>query len=622
LVMAGARITAPDRRGWTPLQKARTVQLQTILKTPVSEEARRIFQEELASLRAPILTPAERMSKIYFDKGMLDFTERVEDGFYDAGRNAEFAPFAELERKPNVREVILADAERDPRLYEIRDKAREMLRALPDLEIRIRMLAMYVSNVMGGIQVDDVAESNEISKLSSAVLTHIKQTLGSNVVPLGCVTHGLCRHRALLYKYLCDYADIPCRLIRGAYENSSHAWNVVLLGRKHYLVDVMHDPMALYAEESEEAQNYRRTARVGGRHTAIGGIGGSSLRLPKHLISAHNRHVPLRDFRRAEVVLFEKLGSGSFGSVYRCSLDGFTCAVKIMNLPAPAPGSVGVVDEDMHYIKQEISLLEGLKHDNIVTYLGHDVIEHFSASDHHFDNNIHINNNNQNQKNNYRHDNNNNDNFINHVNINSFDNLSMNSGRTIHIFMEYFPISLSGLIKHQREKVKKRMSAQHIKFYALEVAKGIHYLHSLQPPILHRDIKSSNVLVALDEHGNPKKVKLCDFGVSKMLAGTLVARTIVGTPGWIAPEVEKSNQNGYTEKADVWSYGMFLFELLTLERPKPMMSGSGGGGRLSVPTDLEPSLQAVAELMHSCTRSDPRDRPLTQAIVFALSTMI
>lgn len=47
--------------------------------------------------------------------------------------------------------------------------------------------------------------------------------------------------------------------------------------------------------------------------------------------------------------------------MYRCSLNGFTCAVKVMNFENK---------DDMYYIKQEISILESLKHDNIVTYLG------------------------------------------------------------------------------------------------------------------------------------------------------------------------------------------------------------------------------------------------------------
>lgn len=44
-------------------------------------------------------------------------------------------------------------------------------------------------------------------------------------VPLGCVTHGVCRHRAVLYKYLCDFCHIPCRLVRGACDSVHHAWN-------------------------------------------------------------------------------------------------------------------------------------------------------------------------------------------------------------------------------------------------------------------------------------------------------------------------------------------------------------------------------------------------------------
>lgn len=49
-------------------------------------------------------------------------------------------------------------------------------------------------------------------------------------------------------------------------------------------------------------------------------------------VQPHYRYIPLRDFRRADLELYEKLGSGSFGSVYRCSMNGFTCAVKIMSL--------------------------------------------------------------------------------------------------------------------------------------------------------------------------------------------------------------------------------------------------------------------------------------------------
>lgn len=422
---------------------------------------------------------------------------------------------------------------------------------------------MFVSNLMGGTQIDEIAAPNEIVKLTDQVISYVKEVLQSNVVPLGCITHGVCRHRAIMYKYLCDFCGIPCRLVRGAYDDVHHAWNVVLLGSKCYLVDIMHDPMAIYAEESPEAQNYARMGRVSGQLAPIGGIGGSSVRIAPQLTTPNYRYIPLRDFRRAELELYEKLGSGSFGSVYRCSLNGFTCAVKIMTL-----GDTTTDADNNYYIKQEISILESLRHDNVVTYLGHDVKE--------------------------------------------------DSGRrVIHLFMEYFPLSLSSVIKHQREQTKKPLSPAAVRTYALEVAKGMHYMHSLAPPILHRDIKSSNVLVALDEHGNPKKVKLCDFGVSKLLEGTDVARTMVGTPGWIAPEVLKNSQSGYTDKADVWSYGMFLNELLTLERPKLTP-----GHSLQPPTNVERALLPVVDLMMACVRLMPSQRPSSPDIIFRLSTLI
>ena len=61
--------------------------------------------------------------------------------------------------------------------------------------------------------------------------------------------------------------------------------------------------------------------------------------------------------------------------------------------------------------------------------------------------------------------------------------------------MEYFPLSLSSVIKHQREQTKKPLSPAAVRTYALEVAKGMHYMHSLAPPILHRYHKKKTLLL-------------------------------------------------------------------------------------------------------------------------------
>lgn len=79
----------------------------------------------------------------------------------------------------------------------------------------------------------------------------------------------MCRHRALLYKYLCDRSGIDCELRRGTYTPSPaecaggesvneqpHAWNVIRLGMNLYVVDIMHEPTQLYCASSEKAKRY------------------------------------------------------------------------------------------------------------------------------------------------------------------------------------------------------------------------------------------------------------------------------------------------------------------------------------------------------------------------------
>lgn len=92
-----------------------------------------------------------------------------------------------------------------------------------------------------------------------------------------------------------------------------------------------------------------------------------------------------------------------------------------------------------------------------------------------------------------------------------------------------------------------------------DVAKGAAFLHGCRPPIIHRDLKSHNVL--LDEHWN---CKLCDFGLARLKSlNSDMSR--VGTPQWMAPEVLR--EESYTESADVYSFGVLVWELVTLRAP-------------------------------------------------------
>ncbi|KAF3450655.1 hypothetical protein FNV43_RR06744 [Rhamnella rubrinervis] len=95
---------------------------------------------------------------------------------------------------------------------------------------------------------------------------------------------------------------------------------------------------------------------------------------------------------------------------------------------------------------------------------------------------------------------------------------------------------------------------------AMDAAQGLEYLHSgCKPPIIHRDVKTSNILLA-----DNFQSKLADFGLSRVFptdAGTHVSTNVVGTPGYLDPEYYVTNW--LNEKSDVYGFGVVLLEIIT-----------------------------------------------------------
>lgn len=128
----------------------------------------------------------------------------------------------------------------------------------------------------------------------------------------------------------------------------------------------------------------------------------------------------------------------------------------------------------------------------------------------------------------------------------------------LNIIMEYCDGGdLSHLLNNQM-KAGKMPSEEKIWKFFIQISLGIAYIHNKK--ILHRDLKTLNIFLTKDD-----KVKIGDLGVAKVLNQTNFARTFVGTPYYLSPEI--CEEKPYNEKSDVWALGCILYEMVTCKHP-------------------------------------------------------
>jgi serine/threonine protein kinase len=264
------------------------------------------------------------------------------------------------------------------------------------------------------------------------------------------------------------------------------------------------------------------------------------------------------------------LGRGANGAVFAVLLkDGSTIAMKEVHLM----GSEDEIRAQMNEVEREMDLLSRLHHDNLVTYYGV-----------------------------------------------TCDRAQL----LVKLFMENVTGgSLGAMVRGMDERIPEETA----QLFTLQLVRGLAFLHN--KGIVHRDLKCDNIL--RDAHTG--KVKLADFGTAKTVGTSAMAsraaQTMIGTPYFMAPEIlmagmgmtegpeaEDASQ-GYGAKADVWSLGITVAELLNRGNPPwPNFPSPGHaflyiGSPQGVPIMPEGLSAECQDFIRQCTKRNPRERPAT-----------
>lgn len=176
---------------------------------------------------------------------------------------------------------------------------------------------------------------------------------------------------------------------------------------------------------------------------------------------------------------------------------------------------------------------------------------------------------------------------------------------------EYMP---GGSLHHLLHVRKLRLPLLHCVNMCLQLSDGVMYLHSQDPCVVHRDLKSLNVV--LDMNLN---IKLCDFGLTESMDRThITKKNNGGSPRYMAPELF-DNKSKITEKVDVWAMGCIFIEIFGGPLPYEGINSLVELTREMLVNKRTPSIPAhiplpLQEIIRSCCNFDHRLRPTSKQI--------
>ncbi|PKA59159.1 Serine/threonine-protein kinase CTR1 [Apostasia shenzhenica] len=287
----------------------------------------------------------------------------------------------------------------------------------------------------------------------------------------------------------------------------------------------------------------------------------------------HSGFLPTDDIGRLQIIKncdleeLQELGSGTFGTVYHGKWRGSDVAIKRINDRCFA-GKPSEQERMRADFWNEASKLADLHHPNVVAFYGI-VLD--------------------------------------------------GPGGSFATVTEYM---VNGSLRNALQRNDKTFDRRKRLLIAMDVAFGMEYLHGKN--IVHFDLKSDNLLVNLRDPQRPI-CKVGDLGLSKVKCKTLISGGVRGTLPWMAPELLNGSSNLVSDKVDVFSYGIVMWELFTgLEPYADLHYGAIIGGivsntlRPAVPEACDPEWRA---LMEQCWSAEPSERPTFTEIANRLRSM-
>ncbi|KQJ99693.1 hypothetical protein BRADI_3g44707v3 [Brachypodium distachyon] len=605
------------------------------------------FLDSSAADHHDIATSPQSLSYRFWVNGSLSYSDKVSDGFYliqgmdpfiwtlctdvqDGGRVPSIESLKALNPTESSIEIVLIDKVADYDLRQQISTAIDVSRSCADTKEITTRLASIVSVKMGGSVAS--TEEHELAPRWRDSVGFLKISSASVLLPIGKLSVGLCSHRALLFKTLADSINLPCRIVRGCkYCKAVGAASCLVrfCHNREYLIDLIGNPGFL--SEPDSLLNGLSSMSISSplrppKHSSVAIVDNFKSLAKQYFLDCQSLNL-LFNVPAAVVDLDEGMGSNlgpkpsratksdlqaTFshikGDAQRNGQDGnfirqrsfpedtlseqsdpfSDISLNIEDLIIPwnklavrekiGAGSFGTVhradwngsdvavkilmDQDLHPERlkeflREVAIMKSLRHPNIVLLMG-----------------------------------------------------AVTQPPNLSIVTEY--LSRHGARENLDER--RRLSM------AFDVAKGMNYLHKRNPPIVHRDLKSPNLLV-----DKKYTVKVCDFGLSRLKANTfLSSKTAAGTPEWMAPEVLRDEPSN--EKSDVYSFAVILWELMTLQQPwsnlnpAQVVAAVGFRGRRpEIPSSVDPKVAAIIE---SCWAKEPWRRPSFTSIMESLKPLI